>query len=75
MMTSPDGMPIVAFIVCYNGPIEEGERALAPLRAFGPPVADMVQPMPYVAHQSSLDEGFPAGIAGLLALRLPPATQ
>ncbi len=62
MMTSPDGMPIVAFIVCYNGPIEDGERALAPLRAFGPPVADLVQPMPYVQHQASLDEGFPAGM-------------
>jgi FAD/FMN-containing dehydrogenase len=62
MMTSPDGMPIVAFLVCYNGPVEEGERTLAPLRAFGPPVADMVQPMSYVAHQSSLDEGFPAGL-------------
>jgi FAD/FMN-containing dehydrogenase len=62
LMTSPDGVPIVAFIVCYNGPIEEGERVLAPLRAFGPPVADMVAPMPYVAMQSMLDEGFPAGL-------------
>ncbi len=62
LMTSPDGMPIVAFIVCYNGPIDEGERALAPLRAFGPPVADMVQPMPYVTLQGMLDEGFPKGI-------------
>jgi FAD/FMN-containing dehydrogenase len=62
LMTSPDGMPILAFLVCYNGPIEEGEKALAPLRAFGPPVADMVQPMPYVALQSMLDEGFPSGL-------------
>ena len=62
MMTSPEGMPIVAFIVCYNGPIDEGERALAPLRAFGPPVADTIQPTSYVAHQSMLDEGFPSGI-------------
>jgi FAD/FMN-containing dehydrogenase len=62
LMTSPEGMPIVAYIVCYNGPVEEGERVLAPLRAFGPPVADMVQPMPYVAQQSLLDEGFPAGL-------------
>lgn len=62
MMTAPDGMPIVAFIVCYNGPIEDGERALAPLRAFGPPLADMVQPMPYTAQQMMLDEGFPSGM-------------
>jgi FAD/FMN-containing dehydrogenase len=62
LMTAPDGVPIVAFIVCYNGSIAAGERALAPLRAFGPPVADMVQPMPYVAQQSMLDEGFPSGM-------------
>jgi FAD/FMN-containing dehydrogenase len=61
MMTSPDGMPIVGFIVCYNGPVEEGEKVIAPLRQFGPPVADMVQPMPYVVIQSMLDEGFPSG--------------
>jgi FAD/FMN-containing dehydrogenase len=62
LMTSPDGVPIVAFIVCYNGPIENGERVLAPLRAFGPPVADLIQPMSYVAQQSMLDEGFPSGM-------------
>jgi FAD/FMN-containing dehydrogenase len=62
LMASPEGMPILAFLVCYNGPIEDGERVLAPLRAFGPPVADMVAPMPYVALQSMLDEGFPKGL-------------
>ena len=60
-MTVPDGMPILAFLCCYNGPVEEGERALAPLRAFGPPVADLIEPMPYVAWQSALDAGFPHG--------------
>jgi FAD/FMN-containing dehydrogenase len=62
LMTSPEGTPIFAFLVCYNGPIEEGERVLAPVRAFGPPIADMVEPMPYTALQSMLDEGFPAGM-------------
>ena len=61
LMTSPEGMPIVAFLVCYNGSLEEGERVLAPLRAFGPPVADLIQPMPYIAWQSALDAGFPHG--------------
>jgi FAD/FMN-containing dehydrogenase len=62
LMTSPEGMPIVAFIVCYNGPAAEGERALAPLRTWGPPLADTIQPMPYVAWQSALDAGFPSGL-------------
>ncbi len=62
LMTSPDGMPIVAFLCCYNGPIEQGEQALAPLRAFGPPVADLIEPMPYAAWQTALDAGFPHGL-------------
>lgn len=39
----------------YNGPIEESEEALRPLREFGPPAVDLVQPMPYVALQQLLD--------------------
>jgi len=62
LMTSPEGMPILAFLCCYNGPTDEGERALAPLRAFGPPVADLIEPMPYAAWQSALDGGFPHGL-------------
>jgi FAD/FMN-containing dehydrogenase len=57
MLTTPDGMPAVALVLGYNGPIEEGERVLAPARAFGSPVADLTQPMPYVARQSMLDDG------------------
>jgi FAD binding domain len=34
--SSPLG-PSVAIITCWCGPIEEGERVLGPLRAFGPP--------------------------------------
>jgi FAD/FMN-containing dehydrogenase len=60
-MTTPDGMKVLAFIVCWAGDPAEGEKALAPLRSFGPPVADMIAPMPYTAMQSMLDEGFPAG--------------
>jgi FAD/FMN-containing dehydrogenase len=62
LMTLPDGAEVIALIVDYNGPLEEGERALKPLREFGPPLADMVQPMPYPALQGMLDEGFPHGL-------------
>lgn len=63
LMTAPDGMRIFAIIVAYSGDdLAEGERVLAPLRSFGPPVADMVQPMPYTALQTMLDEGFPSGL-------------
>jgi FAD/FMN-containing dehydrogenase len=57
----PDGTPIVGAIVVYAGSIKEGEKVLEPLRTFGPPVADLVQPMPYTAIQSMVDAGLPAG--------------
>jgi len=61
LMTSPDGIPIVAVISCYNGPAAMGEKAIRPLRDLGP-VADQVAEMPYPAIQSMLDDGFPPGL-------------
>jgi len=45
------GGPVVVLQLIYAGDMEEGERVLAPLRAFGPPVADLVQPIPYTEFQ------------------------
>ena len=56
LLTSPEGMPVFALILGYNGPIEDGEKVLAPARRFGRPVADLVGPMPYRARQTMLDE-------------------
>jgi FAD/FMN-containing dehydrogenase len=50
------GHPIVGIILCYAGPVEEGEAVLRPLREFGTPALDLVQPMPYLAVQQLLDE-------------------
>jgi hypothetical protein len=55
LVTSPEGVPMAAMLLGYNGPLEEGERVLAPARQFGNPAADMVGPMPYAARQSMLD--------------------
>lgn len=41
------GRPVLMIIVTWTGSIEEGQRALAPLRALATPVADTVRPMPY----------------------------
>jgi FAD/FMN-containing dehydrogenase len=57
LLTSPDGHPVAALVLGYNGSIEEGEQVLAPARQFGTPLADLVQPMPYVARQAMMDEG------------------
>ena len=61
LMTSPDGIPIVAVLSCYNGPAAMAEPAIQPLRDLGP-VADQVSEMTYPALQSMLDEGFPNGL-------------
>jgi FAD/FMN-containing dehydrogenase len=61
ILTGPDGNLMAAMAVCYVGSFDEGERVLAPLRRFGPPVADTIAPIPYTAQQTMLDEAFPYG--------------
>jgi FAD/FMN-containing dehydrogenase len=58
---APDGSVVVGVAVCYCGPIETGERVLHPLRTFGSPLEDSIQPMPYQTLQSAPDAGFPLG--------------
>ena len=60
-MNAPDGTPLVAVVAVYAGDPDEGARLLAPLRAFGPPIADLIQPMPYAAAQGMIDAGVPIG--------------
>ena len=61
-LTSPDGDPVFAISVCWIGSMEEGERVLAPLRRFGPPVADEIGPVAYTDVQSAGDAFFPIGL-------------
>src|SRR3712207_4165138 len=56
LMTTPEGAKVVALLVCYNGPIEQGEAALRPLREGTAPMADLVGPIPYERMQTLLDE-------------------
>jgi FAD/FMN-containing dehydrogenase len=49
------GVPVIALAVCYAGPLDDGERVLRPIRQFGPPLADIIQPMPYSAVQTMAD--------------------
>ena len=56
------GQPVVGVIVCYAGPVEDGEAALRPLREFGPPALDMVEPMPYVGRAAADRRRLPAGL-------------
>ncbi len=53
--------PGVAIIVCYCGPIEEGERMVRPLREFRSPVADTIAVVSYATVQTLLDAALPPG--------------
>jgi len=61
LLTGPDGAPLVGVVPCYAGPPEQGEKLVERLRKFGPPAADHVGPMPYVAVQRMFDAAFPPG--------------
>jgi FAD/FMN-containing dehydrogenase len=55
------GKDMVAVFVCYSGPIEEGQRLIAPLKALGAAAGDVVQRRTYVSQQSLLDATQPKG--------------
>jgi FAD/FMN-containing dehydrogenase len=61
LTTAPQGNLAFAIVACHCGPIDEGEKALAPLRNFGPPLADMLEPRDYTDMQSMTDEAWPQG--------------
>jgi FAD/FMN-containing dehydrogenase len=56
------GQPVVVLAAAYHGPLDEGERALRPLRDFTPPAVDLLGPLPYVALQQMVDAANPHGL-------------
>jgi FAD/FMN-containing dehydrogenase len=55
------GKPIIAIFVCHTGQITEGEKLVAPIKAFGSPVGDVIQKRPYTTQQNILDTTQPKG--------------
>jgi FAD/FMN-containing dehydrogenase len=55
------GKPVIGLVLAWMGDFAAGERAIAPLREVGRPLADVVRPVPYPALQSMLDGGAPHG--------------
>lgn len=71
MFNAPPGLPlpeelqrepIVAIGGVSLGPTEASAKLLRPIREFGPPAADMYQPMPYSAAQTMADFLWPRGL-------------
>src|SRR5690606_10182241 len=63
-MIGPPGTPVEGQVagwmaICHSGPPAEGERIVAPLKSFGPPVLDFIGPTSYSALQTM----FVAGMA------------
>jgi FAD/FMN-containing dehydrogenase len=55
------GKPIAVMFVCHTGELADGERLVAPIRTFGKPIADILQPRPYAQMQTLLDATQPKG--------------
>jgi FAD/FMN-containing dehydrogenase len=49
------GREVLVFAVCFAGSMPDGEKAAAPLRQLGKPIADVLGPHPFVAWQAAFD--------------------
>jgi FAD/FMN-containing dehydrogenase len=52
------GQTLVMALVAYVGDVEDGERAIAPLRGLAEPLADMVRPMSYADMYPPEEQAF-----------------
>ena len=61
LQTAPDGSnaKLVGVLGGHCGPLEQGQAAFQPLKAFGPPVMDMMGPISYAALNGMIDPAFP----------------
>jgi FAD/FMN-containing dehydrogenase len=55
------GTPIIAMLACYSGDPADGEKVVAPIKAFGRPLGDALIRRPYAQMQSLLDATQPKG--------------
>ena len=58
---SAHGQLVVVLFACYTGSVTDGEKLLAPIKAFGRPVGDILQRRTYLSQQSFLDATQPRG--------------
>jgi len=62
LITGPDGQKACAIAAAYAGSVDEGQKAVKPIKDFGPPVFDIIGPIPYVGQQSLLDQAMPPNL-------------
>lgn len=56
------GSRVLIIVALYNGDMTEGEKALAPLRQLGSPIADGFAPHPFVGFQQAFDPLLTPGV-------------
>ena len=61
LATTPSGERVFSISACYVGPIDEGERVVKSLRAYGAPIQHQIGPRSYTEIQSAGDAIFPRG--------------
>jgi FAD/FMN-containing dehydrogenase len=70
------GKPIVMVGACYAGSPDEGAEVVRPLKQFGRPIVDLLEPKPYTALQSMFDPLVPHGWHRYWkSVELPPLTD
>ena len=63
LLTAPDGSgnKLVGMLAAHCGPLADGEAAVKPIKAFGPPVMDAMGPISYCQQNGLLDAALPKG--------------
>jgi FAD/FMN-containing dehydrogenase len=65
--------PTILCTACWSGDPDEGERAIRPLREFGPPLADAIALVPYARLTDRPGQEFGARVFGPPPAVAPPA--
>jgi hypothetical protein len=61
LATGPDGQPRLGWRAVVNGPAQDAEPLIAPLRGYGTPLLDDIRPQPYVDIQRIIEPLFLPG--------------
>ena len=70
------GKPVVMMGACYAGSPDEGAEVVRPLKQYGRPIVDLLEPKPYTALQSMFDPLVPHGWHRYWkAVEVPPLTD
>ena len=62
LLTGPDGHKGCGLVAAYAGPLEDGQKAIQPLKSFGTPVVNVLGPIPYLGQQSLIDAAMPPNL-------------